>query len=118
MFVSQLEYIVGGDERVAACTRELAALEDDPSTPTEQEASRMVELVEQLELYDAATLERRAQHIAEGVGLHCSRWESPLAELSGGTSIVGVPSTLTRCSRERDRETERQRAQRDWRQEQ
>jgi hypothetical protein len=97
---SQLEYIVGGDERVVACTRELNALEEDPSTPTEQEASRMAALVEQLELLDADTLEQRARLIAEGVGLHRARWYSPLAELSGGTSIL-IPSTLTAAARER-----------------
>jgi ATPase subunit of ABC transporter with duplicated ATPase domains len=86
-FMSDAELIVNvamaGDELVTRALAEQAKL----SEAAEPDAERMAELEDQIAAHDGYTLEARASHILEGLGIPVAVHKQPLATLSGGFKL-------------------------------
>ena len=86
-FMSDAEPILtvamAGDELVTGALKEQARLAEDPMP----DAARMAELEDLIAAHDGYTLEARASHILEGLGIPVAVHRQPLATLSGGFKL-------------------------------
>jgi ATPase subunit of ABC transporter with duplicated ATPase domains len=78
-----LSVAMAGDELITSALREQARLAED-AVP---DAARLAELEERIAAHDGYTLEARASHILEGLGIPVSVHRQPLATLSGGFKL-------------------------------
>jgi len=78
-----LSVAMAGDELVTRALAEQARLGEAP----EPDAERMAELEDQIAAHDGYTLEARASHILEGLGIPVAVHRQPLATLSGGFKL-------------------------------
>jgi ATPase subunit of ABC transporter with duplicated ATPase domains len=78
-----LSVAMAGDEVVTAALREQALLAEQ-SIP---DAARLAELEERIAAHDGYTLEARASHILEGLGIPVAVHRMPLGTLSGGFKL-------------------------------
>jgi ATPase subunit of ABC transporter with duplicated ATPase domains len=86
-FMSDAEPIIdvamAGDELVTGALAEQARLTEAPVP----DAARLAELEDQIAAHDGYTLEARASHILEGLGIPVAVHRQPLATLSGGFKL-------------------------------
>jgi ATPase subunit of ABC transporter with duplicated ATPase domains len=78
-----LSVAMAGDEIVTAALHEQARLAEE----REPDAARLAELEERIAAHDGYTLEARASHILEGLGIPVAVHRQPLATLSGGFKL-------------------------------
>jgi ATPase subunit of ABC transporter with duplicated ATPase domains len=78
-----LSVAMAGDELVTRALAEQARLSESPLP----DAERMAELEDQIAAHDGYTLEARASHILEGLGIPVAVHRQPLATLSGGFKL-------------------------------
>jgi ATPase subunit of ABC transporter with duplicated ATPase domains len=78
-----LSVAMAGDELVTSALAEQARLAEAPVP----DAERMAELEDQIAAHDGYTLEARASHILEGLGIPVAVHRQPLATLSGGFKL-------------------------------
>src|SRR6478752_6523331 len=80
---SILSVAMAGDELVTSALREQARLLEAPVP----DAARLAELEDRIAAHDGYTLEARASHILEGLGIPVRLHPQPLATLSGGFKL-------------------------------
>jgi ATPase subunit of ABC transporter with duplicated ATPase domains len=78
-----LTVAMAGDELITAALAEQARLARDPVP----DAARLAELEDRIAAHDGYTLEARASHILEGLGIPVAVHHQPLATLSGGFKL-------------------------------
>ena len=78
-----LDVAMAGDELVTSALREQARLAEAPVP----DAERLAELEDRIAAHDGYTLEARASHILEGLGIPVRLHRQPLATLSGGFKL-------------------------------
>src|SRR6478736_692623 len=78
-----LDVAMAGDELVTGALREQKRLAEAPMP----DAARIAELEERIAAHDGYTLEARASHILEGLGIPVKVHRQPLATLSGGFKL-------------------------------
>ena len=78
-----LSVAMAGDELVTSALAEQAKLAEAPVP----DAERMAELEDRIAAHDGYTLEARASHILEGLGIPVAVHRQPLATLSGGFKL-------------------------------
>jgi ATPase subunit of ABC transporter with duplicated ATPase domains len=78
-----LSVAMAGDELVTSALLEQRRLAESPSP----DAARIAELEDRIAAHDGYTLEARASHILEGLGIPVPLHRQPLATLSGGFKL-------------------------------
>jgi len=78
-----LSVAMAGDELVTSALREQARLAEAPVP----DAERLAELEDRIAAHDGYTLEARASHVLEGLGIAVGLHRQPLATLSGGFKL-------------------------------
>jgi ATPase subunit of ABC transporter with duplicated ATPase domains len=78
-----LEVAMAGDELVTSALAEQRRLAEAPVP----DAARLAELEDRIAAHDGYTLEARASHILEGLGIPVAVHRQPLATLSGGFKL-------------------------------
>jgi ATPase subunit of ABC transporter with duplicated ATPase domains len=78
-----LTVAMAGDELITAALAEQARLAQEPVP----DAARLAELEDRIAAHDGYTLEARASHILEGLGIPVALHHQPLATLSGGFKL-------------------------------
>jgi ATPase subunit of ABC transporter with duplicated ATPase domains len=78
-----LSVAMAGDELVTSALREQARLAEAPVP----DAARLAELEDRIAAHDGYTLEARASHVLEGLGIPVALHRQPLATLSGGFKL-------------------------------
>lgn len=78
-----LTVAMAGDELITAALAEQARLAQAPVP----DAARLAELEDRIAAHDGYTLEARASHILEGLGIPVALHHQPLATLSGGFKL-------------------------------